>query len=135
MLVVLKKLNHAGRLTYITSVLAFIPIYYLSVVLSSKKFIEHITSIIRKFWWTGVQEDNSTFSIPFRSWDDICQPKDNEGLAIKGIHTINKSFIINAAGRIPTQKNEYLSVVLKSKHYLDKSFGLLPRILPSLFFI
>jgi hypothetical protein len=27
------KLNHAGRLTYISSVLASIPIYYLSIVL------------------------------------------------------------------------------------------------------
>jgi hypothetical protein len=31
------KLNHAGRLTYINSVLASIPIYYLYVVLFSKK--------------------------------------------------------------------------------------------------
>jgi hypothetical protein len=33
-------LNHAGRLTYINSVLASIPVYYLSTVLFSKAFIE-----------------------------------------------------------------------------------------------
>jgi hypothetical protein len=33
------KLNHAGRLTYINSVLASIPVYYLSTVLFSKAFI------------------------------------------------------------------------------------------------
>jgi hypothetical protein len=61
------KLNHACRLTYCNSVLASIPVYYLSIVLFSKAFIEKITSMIRKFWWAGVQEDNATSPIPFRS--------------------------------------------------------------------
>jgi hypothetical protein len=34
------KLNHAGRLTYINSVLAYIPIYYMSTALFSKTFVE-----------------------------------------------------------------------------------------------
>jgi hypothetical protein len=33
----------------------------MSTILLSKTFISNITSIIRRFWWTGVQEDNSTF--------------------------------------------------------------------------
>jgi hypothetical protein len=37
------KLNHAGRLTYINSDLASIPIYYLSIVLFFKDFIAKIT--------------------------------------------------------------------------------------------
>lgn len=44
------KLNHAGRLTYIQSVLSSIPIYNMSTVLFSKNFIEKINSIIRGFW-------------------------------------------------------------------------------------
>jgi hypothetical protein len=51
------KLNHAGRLQYIKFVLASIPIYYMSTVLFSKTFIERINTIIRRFWWTGVQEE------------------------------------------------------------------------------
>jgi hypothetical protein len=43
------KLNHAGRLQYIKSVLASIPIYYMSTVLFSKTFIEKINTIIRRF--------------------------------------------------------------------------------------
>jgi len=34
------KLNHAGRLTYIQSVLSSIPIYYMSMVLFSKSFLQ-----------------------------------------------------------------------------------------------
>lgn len=44
------KLNHAGRLTYIQSVLSLISIYYMSTVLFSKSFLQQITAIIRKFW-------------------------------------------------------------------------------------
>lgn len=43
------KLNHAGRLTYIKSVLASIPVYYMSTVLFSKSFVGKTTAIIRKF--------------------------------------------------------------------------------------
>jgi len=80
------KLNHAGRLTYIKSVLASIPVYYMSTVLFSKTFVGKITAIIRKFWWTRVQEDNPTSPIAYRSWDDICQPKEN-GVLESGICT------------------------------------------------
>jgi hypothetical protein len=66
------KLNHAGRLTYIQSVLASIPIYYMSTVLFSKVFVHKINTIIRRFWWTGVQDGNPTSPIAYRSWNDIC---------------------------------------------------------------
>jgi hypothetical protein len=50
------KLNHARRLTYINFVLASVPIYYMSIiVLISNTFVEKINSIIRPFWWAGVQ--------------------------------------------------------------------------------
>jgi len=48
------KLNHAGRLTYIQSVLSSIPMYYMLTVLFSKTFIHRINAIIRRFWWIGV---------------------------------------------------------------------------------
>ena len=74
------KPNHAGRLVNINSVLASIPIYYMSTVLFSKTFISKITTIIRNFWWAGVQEDNATSPFHFRSWKDICRPKREGGL-------------------------------------------------------
>lgn len=94
------KLNHADRLTYIQLVLSSIPVYYMSTILFSKTFVEKITAIIRRFWWTGVQEDNPTSPIAFRSWDDICQSKENGGLGIRDLYTVNKSLIINTAYKI-----------------------------------
>jgi len=99
------KLNHAGRLTYINSVLTSIPIYYMSTVLFSKTFIANITSIIRKFWWAGVQDDNLTTPFNFWSWEDICQTKDNGGLGIRDLLKVNRSLILHAAWNIATGKD------------------------------
>lgn len=118
------KLNHAGRLTYINSVISSIPIYYMSTILFSKKFMDKITTIIRRFWWAGVQEDNLSTPFHFRSWKDICQPKDKGGLAIRDLPTVNKSLIMHAAWKIATEKDHFLSSILKAKYYPNTSFWL-----------
>lgn len=116
------KLNHAGRLTYINSVLASIPIYYMTTILFSKKFISKITGIIRKFWWSGIQEENDSAGFHFRSWKDICRPKNEGGLGVRDLTTVNKSLLLNAAWKIATGKNQFLTDILKSKYHPNSSF-------------
>lgn len=116
------KLNHAGRLTYINSVLASIPIYYMATILFSKGFIAKITSITRKFWWSGVQDENRESGFSFRSWKDICRPKEEGGLGIRDLRLVNKSLILNAAWKVALGKSSYLSAILKSKYYPNTSF-------------
>jgi hypothetical protein len=118
------KLNHAGRLQYITFVLSSIPVYYMSTVLFSKTFIHKINSIIRNFWWAGVQAENPTNPIAFRSWDDICKTKNQGGLGIRDMELINKSLLINTAWNVITDKNPFLSNILKAKYYQNAPFGL-----------
>lgn len=79
------KLNHAGRITYINSVLASIRIYYMQNILFSRTFTEKkkINSILRCFWWQGIQDEDSSKPFHFRSWDDMCQPKSTGGLGIR----------------------------------------------------
>jgi len=103
-------------------VLSSIPIYYMSTILFSKSFLHKITTIIKNFWWTGIQEDNPTNPIPFRSWDDICQTKDDGGLGIRDLEIVNRSLIIQAAYNIATEKSSILTAVLKSKYFTNKSF-------------
>jgi hypothetical protein len=43
------KLNHAGRLQYVNYLRGSIPIYYMSIMLFSKTFIEKMNNIIRRF--------------------------------------------------------------------------------------
>jgi hypothetical protein len=121
------KLNHAGRLQYIKSVLASIPIYYMSTVLFSKTFIERINTIIRRFWWTGVQEEQESSPIAYRSWDDICKPTEQGGLGIRDLETVNKSLIIHSAWNVATRKNPFLADILKAKYYPNDSFWTAPN--------
>lgn len=111
------KLNHGERLTYIQSVQSSIPVYYMSTVLLSKSFVQQKTMIIRRFWWTGVQEDNPTSPIAYRSWEDICESKENGGLGIRDLEMVNKSLIIHAAYNIANNKNPLLTSVLKAKYF------------------
>jgi hypothetical protein len=131
------KLNHVGRLQYIKSVLSSIPVYYMSTVLFSKSFITKINAIIRKFWWAGVQDENPTNPIAFRSWDDICKPKHQGGLGIRDMKLINKSLIIQTAWNVITEKILFFPMLLNLNTIqilpsgptptldLDQFFGLL----------
>jgi hypothetical protein len=95
------KLNHAGRLTYMNLVLASIPVYYMFTILFSKSFIGRITTIIRKFWWTGVQEDSPTSPIAYRSWHDICQPKKKMGVWVSETSTqLTRSYLSRRRGML-----------------------------------
>ncbi|WVZ69708.1 hypothetical protein U9M48_018453 [Paspalum notatum var. saurae] len=78
-------LSHVGHLVYINSVLASIPIYYMTNILFPKDFLGKITSIIRNFWWKENQQEGITKPICFRAWEDICQSKHMGGLGIKNI--------------------------------------------------
>lgn len=117
------KLNNAGRLTYIKSILASIPIYYMSTVLFSKAFVEKITAIIHRFWWAGVQDDNPTNPIAYRSWDDIYQSKENGGLAIRDLHIVNKSLITHAARNIAMEKTLFLPALSRPHIFITTPFG------------
>ena len=111
------KLNHAGRLQYIKYMLDSIPIYYMSTVLFSKTFIANINTILRRFWWAGVQEEHDTSPIAFRSWEDICKSKEQGGLGIRDMEMVNKSLIIHSAWNVATNKNPFLTAILKAKYY------------------
>jgi hypothetical protein len=121
------RLNHVGRLQYIKSVLASIPVYYMSTVLFFKTFIEKINSIIRRFWWTGVQEEQQTTPIAYRSWDDICKPTEQGGLGVRDMEMINKSLIIHAAWKVANNNNHFLLAILKAKYHPNDSFWKAPN--------
>ena len=90
-------LNHAGRLALIQSVFASIPIYYMATILFSKNFLAKITTIIRTFWWQGIQKEDYKKPIHYRSWDAICKPKKEGSLGIIKLELVNKGMIINSA--------------------------------------
>jgi hypothetical protein len=79
------RLSHAARLTLKKSVFSSIPVYYMSNILFSKKFLSKLMTIIRNFWWTGVQDDQTTRSLCLRAWVDVCIAKNIGGLGIQNL--------------------------------------------------
>jgi len=88
--------------------------------------VEKINSIIHRFWWAGVQEDEVSNPIAYRSWEDICKPTEHGGLGIRDLETVNKSLIIHPAWNIATYKNPFLADILKAKYYPNESFWTTP---------
>jgi hypothetical protein len=68
-------LSHAGRLTLIQLVFASISIYYMANILFSKKFLAKLTSVIRIFWWQGVQKEQQKKAHPLQIMGDNLQTK------------------------------------------------------------
>jgi hypothetical protein len=94
------RLSHAARLTLIKSVFSSIPVYYMSNILFSKKFLTKLTAIIRNFWWTGIKEEQTTRSLCLRAWADICVEKKIGGLGVRNMQAINQGLILSAAWRL-----------------------------------
>ena len=113
-------LSHAARLELIRAVFSAIPVYYMSNILFTKKFIAKLTSIIRTFWWTGIREDNSK-GLCLRAWKDICTSKKEGGLGIRNLHAMNQGLILASAWRLANNPNSHLHLVLKSKYFSDTS--------------
>lgn len=115
-------LSHAARLELIKSVFSAIPVYYMSNILFSKKFIAKLTAIIRGFWWTGIREDSSSRSLCLRAWKDICTSKKEGGLGIRNLQAVNQGLVLAAAWRIAEAPTSFLHLVLKAKYFWDSSF-------------
>lgn len=95
-------------------------------ILFSRTFTGKINSILRRFWWQGVQDEDSSKPFHFRSWEDICQPKSAGGLGIRNLYTVNKSLVLHSVWLIATNKDSFLCSVLKAKYFPNTTFWRAP---------
>jgi hypothetical protein len=95
-----KSVSHAARLELIKSVFSSIPIYYMSNIIFSKKFHAKITSIIRNFWWTGINSDPEHKPLCLAAWKNICAPIKEGGLGIRNLNAVNHALILTSIWRI-----------------------------------
>ncbi|KAJ1282417.1 hypothetical protein BS78_03G050200 [Paspalum vaginatum] len=91
-------------------------------ILFPANFLHKIDSIMRNFWWTGIQEESSTHHIAFRARDDICKPKALGGLGLKKMALVNRSLVLHSAWMIVNGKDHFLTNILKSKYFHNCSF-------------
>jgi hypothetical protein len=124
------RLSHAARLTLIKYVFASIPVYYMSNIIFSKKFIAKLTAIIRNFWWTGVRDEPTTKSLCLRAWADICTEKKIGGLGIRNLQAINQGLILSATWRLAKEPHSQIALILKAKYHHDTSIWRAKTIMP-----
>jgi hypothetical protein len=98
----------------------------MSTVLFSKTFIQKINTVIKRFWWAGIQEEQPTTPIAYHSWDDICKTEEQGGLGIRDMELINKSLLIQSAWNVATNKNPFPSAIVKAKYYPNNTFWTSP---------
>jgi hypothetical protein len=94
----------------------------MSNILFTKKFLAKITTIIRIFWWHGVQDNQHKKSINYKSWDAICKPKKEGGLGIRDLKLVNKGMLISTAWRFVHKPDLVVAKIIKAKYYPTASF-------------
>jgi hypothetical protein len=80
-----------GRVVLINSVLASIPVFYLSFLKIPLKVRMAIVRIQRNFLWGGASGVKN--KIAWVSWKDVCRPKEDGGLGVRDLKWFNLSLL------------------------------------------
>jgi hypothetical protein len=91
-----------GRVILINSVLAAIPIFFLSFMKMPTKVWKRIVSIQRNFLWGGA---NKKVKMAWVKWVDVCRPKERGGLGIKNLRLVNISLLTKWRWRLLTSQD------------------------------
>lgn len=81
-----RQLSMGGRITLVNSILASLPLYYLSFFKAPKKVLKEMVQISRNFLWGGRDEVQK---MAWVSWNKMCLPKERGGLDIRNIEIFN----------------------------------------------
>lgn len=73
-----------------------------------------IDSLIRQFWWNS--KENSKRFLAFRSWEEICLPKDFGGLGYRYFHNLNLALLSKLGWNLATQTDKIWFSILLSKY-------------------
>lgn len=84
-----KYLSLGSRVTLIKSVLANLPIYFMTLFKCPKSIINRIERLERDFLWHGNDGKNKFHLV---DWNLVCQPKINGGLGIRPLKLMNQAF-------------------------------------------
>ncbi|MCI00244.1 LINE-1 reverse transcriptase like [Trifolium medium] len=102
-----------GRVILINSVLAAIPIFYLSFMKMPIKVWKRIVAIQRNFLWGGA---NKKTKLAWVKWVDVCRPKERGGLGIRNLRLVNVSLLTKWRWRLLTSQDMFWVKVLKAKY-------------------
>jgi hypothetical protein len=103
-----------GRVVLINSVLASIPIFYLSYLKIPTGVRKAIIHLQRNFLW-GISSSGRC-KIPWVSWGDVCRPKKEGGLGVKDLKSFNLSLLTKWRRRLLLEDKPQWKLVLEAKY-------------------
>ncbi|GMI72472.1 hypothetical protein HRI_000916500 [Hibiscus trionum] len=83
-------LSIGGRVILIKSILASLPIYFLSLFRMPKAISNRLNGLMARFLWGGSSEKSK---IHWVKWIDVCKPKEIGGLDILDLDTVNRALL------------------------------------------
>ena len=83
-------ISKGGRITLIWSILASMPIYYMSMLSMPRKVRLRLERIQRDFLWRGGALERKPYPV---RWDLVCLEKCNGGLGVKSLSILNKALL------------------------------------------
>ena len=83
-------ISKGGRITLIWSILASMPIYYMSMLSMPRKVRLRLERIQRDFLWGGGALERKPHLV---RWDLVCLEKCNGGLGVKSLSILNKALL------------------------------------------
>ncbi|XP_028113957.1 uncharacterized protein LOC114312000 [Camellia sinensis] len=108
-----RYLSFAGRLTLIKSVLASLPIFYLSIFKMPEMVAKKMESIQSAFLWGGSDLRRKVHLV---KWEDVSKSKNLGGLGVKRIRIMNVCLLLKWWWRFGAEENSLWKDVICRKY-------------------
>jgi hypothetical protein len=83
-------LSQVGRVTLLKHVMQSVPIYYMGAQSLPKLTINRLEGTMRRFLWGKLHKTNY---LAYTAWDKICLEKDEGGLRLRKLETLNEAIL------------------------------------------
>lgn len=110
-------LSLVGRVILINSVLNVVPIYALSFYKMPQKVMKVLRRIQSDFLWKGSE---SSCSIHWVSWKEVCKPKEEGGIGIKDMENFNRDLLSKWKWRIINEKEAIWNRIVCHRYITPK---------------
>ena len=107
-----RLLSRGGRLVLLKSVLAAIPIYYMSIFRMPAGVRRRLEKAMRSFFWRGSQPEESR-GAALVAWTTVCRPVSQGGLGVRHLQHTNTALLTKWVCWILNPSGDLVSVVLR----------------------
>ena len=109
-----KMLVSRGKEVLIKSVAQSISTYSMSCFKLCRGLTEHISSLLRKFWWGSKQGQRK---LAWVSWKTMCKPKNMGGIGFRDIELFNLALLARQVWRLLQEPESLSARVLRARYY------------------